>query len=116
MRLGFLLLTAPYTFQNTDHAIGLMEAALEKGHTCDVFLYMDGVIASSANIKPGQDRSIPNKIQALMEKGVRFTSCGVCCNYRGVKHTDFQNGIKQAGLAALGRMINECDRVITLGF
>jgi sulfur relay (sulfurtransferase) complex TusBCD TusD component (DsrE family) len=116
MHLGFLITTSPYTFQNMDHAIGLMEAALEKGHTCEMFLYMDGVIASSANIKPGQDRSIPLKMQALMEKGVRVTSCGVCCNYRGVKHADFQNGVKQAGLAALGRMINESDRVITLGF
>lgn len=116
MRLGFLLMTAPYSYQNTDHAIALAEAALEKGHTCEVFFYMDGVIASSSNIKPGQDRSIPNKMQALIEKGVRFTSCGVCCNYRGIKHSEFQNGIKQAGLAALGRMINECDRVVTLGF
>lgn len=116
MHLGFLIMTAPYTFQNMDHAIGLMEAALDKGHTCEVFLYMDGVIASSAHIKPGQDRNLPNKLQVLMERGVRVTSCGVCCNYRGVKLSDFQNGIKQAGLAALGRMIIAADRVVTLGF
>jgi len=116
MRIGFLVTTAPYTFQNMDTAISLMEAALEKGHACDVFLYMDGVIAASSNIKPGQDRSIPDKILKLMEKGVRFASCGVCANYRGVKNTDYQPGIKLAGIAALGRMIKDCDRVLTLGF
>ena len=116
MRIGFLVTTAPYTFQNMDTAIALMEASLDKGHTCDVFLYMDGVISASSNIKPGQDRSIPDKMKQLVEKGVRIASCGVCANYRGVKNTDYLPGIKLAGLAALGRMINDCDRVITLGF
>ncbi|MBP7733531.1 MAG: DsrE family protein [Caldisericia bacterium] len=116
MRIGFIVTTAPYTFQNTDTALSLIEAALDKGHTCDVFLYMDGVIATSNNIKPGQDRSIPEKMTKLMERGVRFTPCGVCCNYRGVKQSDTIPGIKQAGIAALGRLINECDRTISLGF
>jgi tRNA 2-thiouridine synthesizing protein D len=116
MRLGFLITTAPYTFQNMDTALSLMEAALEKGHNCDAFLYMDGVISASSNIKPGQDRSIPDKITKLIEKGVKFSSCGVCANYRGVKSSDYIPGIKLAGIAALGRMLLECDRVVTLGF
>jgi tRNA 2-thiouridine synthesizing protein D len=116
MRIGFLVTTAPYTFQNMDTAIALMDAALDKGYSCDVFLYMDGVISASSHIKPGQDRSIPDQITKLMERGVRFASCGVCANYRGVKNADYLPGIKLAGIAALGRMLKDCDRVLTLGF
>jgi tRNA 2-thiouridine synthesizing protein D len=116
MRIGFLVTTAPYTFQNMDTAIALIGAALGKGHSCEVFLYMDGVISASSNIKSGQDRSILDQITKLVERGVRFSSCGVCANYRGVKNADYLPGIKQAGLAALGRMLKDSDRVMTLGF
>jgi len=116
MHLGFIVTTTPYTFQNMDTAISLIEAALDKGYKCDIFLYMDGVISASSNIKPGQDRSIPNKILKLIDRGVRINACGVCCNYRGVKSSDFLPGIKQAGIAALGRLIKESDRVLSLGF
>ena len=116
MKIGFLVLTAPYTFQNMDTALSLAQAALDKGHECQFFLYMDGVISTTNYIKSGNDRNIPNLMQALMTKGVKFVPCGVCCNYRGVRQADTQSGIKQAGIAALGLMVKECDRVITLGF
>ncbi|HOR46791.1 MAG TPA: DsrE family protein [Caldisericia bacterium] len=116
MKLGIVVLTTPYTFQNMDTAISLAGAALEKGHQAMIFLYMDGVIAASNLIKPGNDRSIPIKMQSLIEKGVKITPCGVCCNYRGVRQADSQPGIKHAGIAALGQLVSECDRVLTLGF
>ena len=116
MKIGFVVMTAPYTFQNLDTVISIANAALDKGHQAQVFLYMDGVIAASNNIKSGQDRSLPAKMQDLIARGVKFTPCGVCCNYRGVKQSDSQPNIKHAGIAALGQLALECDRVVTMGF
>ncbi len=94
MKIGFLVLTAPYTFQNMDTALSLAEAALDKGHNAHIFLYMDGVINASNLIKPGNDRSIPDKMQKLIERGVKIVPCGVCCNYRGLRQADTQPNIK----------------------
>ena len=115
MKLGFLVLMTPYTYQNMDTALSLVESALDKGHQFQVYLYMDGVISASGLIKPGNDRSIPERIQGLIERDVKFIPCGVCCNYRGLSKLNTAENIKQSGLAALGRMVSEYDRVITLG-
>jgi sulfur relay (sulfurtransferase) complex TusBCD TusD component (DsrE family) len=115
MKIGFLVLMTPYTYQNMDTALSLVEAALDKDHECQIYLYMDGVIATSAFIKPGNDRSIPDRIQKVIERGVKVIPCSVCCNYRGIPKKSTAENIKQAGLAALARMVDQYDRVITLG-
>lgn len=115
MKIGFLCLMTPYTYQNIDTAIALAEAALDKGHECQIYLYMDGVIAATGQMKPGNDRHIGNKLQELIARGVQVIPCSVCCNYRGLLKDQTAENIKQSGLAALGRMVDNFDRVITLG-
>ncbi|MHA2034693.1 MAG: DsrE family protein, partial [Candidatus Thorarchaeota archaeon] len=41
--LGILLMTGPYTFENSHTFYDLAKAALEKGHEVKVFLFVDGV-------------------------------------------------------------------------
>ncbi len=116
--LGVLLLSSPYTFQNSDTFYELLRATLEKGHQVKVFLFVDGVNNAKLGQDPDPERPMNDRFQELADAGVEFQACGLCTAARGFDQsgTDFIGGVEVSGLTELAEIVGECDRFITFGF
>jgi len=115
VEIGFLLRTAPYTYENLDTAYHLAGAALDAAHRVRIFLYEDSVVAASAHIQSGGERNVALRLQELAQRGAEITACATCCRFRGIRREDLVAGTRFGGMIALARMADECDRVVTLG-
>ena len=72
-KIAFLLMTTPYSYQNSDTVIKLAKAALKKGHeVTGIYLYTDGVYNVLKDIKPSddRDRNIPELFKELIDVGL----------------------------------------------
>ena len=116
VKLGFLVTTAPYSFQDIDTVYHLAKEALGKGHRVNVFLFMDAVIAVNKNIKSPGERSVMEMMQELAAAGARVVACGDCAQFRGLRRDVLIENTRMTGIATLGEMIEECDRFVSLGF
>jgi len=115
MQIGFMINTTPYTFQNTTTAMSLIKAALRKGHTCEVFLFVDGVVNASGLIKSPGNVNVAEEWGELVKQGVKVALCGECANFRGVGKQTLIEGAKVAGTMRLSQIASKADRFITLG-
>jgi len=115
-KIAFLLMTSPYTFQNSDTVIKLATAALKAGHEVSgVYLYTDGVYNSVNTIKPAdeRDRNIAQLFKELIDKGIPVLSCPICAQYRGVQAEEtLIEGAKFDGLGALSEFVEDSDRIL----
>jgi sulfur relay (sulfurtransferase) complex TusBCD TusD component (DsrE family) len=113
--LGMLLLTGPYTFQNSHTFFDLAKAALEKGYAVKAFLFVDGVNNAKLNQDPDPDRPMNEKFQELADMGMVFQACGLCTSARGFDQqgSDFIPGVEVSGLTELAEMVGEADRFVT---
>jgi sulfur relay (sulfurtransferase) complex TusBCD TusD component (DsrE family) len=114
-KIGFMVTAGPYSFQNIDTMYYLAHEALNSGYGVNVFLYMDGVIAINKNIKSPGERSIPEMMKELVDKGARIVACGDCAQFRGMRRDGLVEKTRMTGIATLGEMLEECDRFVTLG-
>ena len=114
--LGVMLLTSPYTFQNSHTFYDLCKAALAKGYGVKVFLFVDGVNNAKMNQDPDPDRPMNDKFQELADEGVQFQCCGLCTSARGFAQggEDFISGVEVTGLTEFAEIVGEVDRLITL--
>ncbi len=114
-RIGFLLMTSPYTVQNSDTVLKLAEAFLSEGHeVTGIYLYVNGVYNANKNIDPKSpdERNIPQLFRKLSERGVPIKVCPVCANYRGILEEDLIEGAEFDGLGGLAEIFEECDKII----
>lgn len=115
-KLGLLLTSGPFQFQQWDTAASLAEAALDKGHEVRVFLYLDGVY------NPIKSQTFPDlpvmpkdRFAGLVGRGAQIIACGVCVNARGLeKGKDYIEGVKVGGLPDFADIVGDVDRLITL--
>jgi sulfur relay (sulfurtransferase) complex TusBCD TusD component (DsrE family) len=115
MKLGIMVRTGPYSNQNIDTALRLLNAALDAGHRGALFLFEDGVLNASNGIRPTGDRNIGELVRALAGRGADVAICGQCGNYRGIHKDGLVDGVKRAGMGQLGQMVATCDRFFSLG-
>ncbi len=115
MKLGIMVRTGPYSNQNIDTALRLLNAAMDAGHGAALFLYEDGVVSASREIRPTGDRNIGEQVAALAARGADVAVCAQCANYRGMGKDALGQGVKRAGLGKLGQMVSGCDRFFSLG-
>lgn len=115
-KIAFLLMTSPYSFQNTDTVINLAKAALKTGHeVTGIYLYTDGVYNTVKDIKPSddRDRNIPDLFKELISKGVPVVSCPICAEYRGTMGKEkIIEGSGFDGLGALSEFVEDSDRIL----
>ena len=113
--LGILLMTSPYTFENSHTFYDLCKAALAKGYGVKVFLFVDGVNNAKMHQDPDPDRPMNDKFQELANEGVEFQACGLCTSARGFdqKGGDFFEGMEVSGLTEFAEQVGEVDRFIT---
>ncbi len=116
MKLLFIVRTGPYAFQHLHTVHALARAALAKGHQVGIFLTEDAVVAMNTHCQTGSEVNLTNVLVELAGQGVQIQGCGACCQFRGQKRADIAEGLRVAGIAALGKMIAEADRVITFGY
>jgi tRNA 2-thiouridine synthesizing protein D len=114
--LGMLLLSAPYTYQNSETFVKLAKAALENGYAVKAFLFVDGVNNAKLNQDPDPLRPMNEEFQELADLGLDFQACGLCTSARGFDQAgeDFISGVEVTGLTEFAEIVGECDRFITL--
>ncbi len=115
--LGILLLTSPYTYQNSHTFYDLAKAALESGYGVKVFLFVDGVNNAKQGQDPDPDIPMNDKFQELANAGAEFQACGLCTSARGFdqRGNDFIQGVEVSGLTEFAEQIGESERFITFG-
>ncbi len=115
-KIGFLLTTGPFQFQNWKTAADIADAALDKGHEVAIFMYLDGVYNPLETQKfPEWDVLPVERFIALKDKGATLIACGICVNARGLEGgKDFFEGTKIGGLPDFAEIIGESDALISL--
>lgn len=115
-KIAFLLMTSPYSFQNSDTVIKLAKAAIKAGHeVTGIYLYTDGVYNNVNSIKPSddRDRNIANLFKELANKGIPIVACPICAEYRGTHNKDMLvEGTNFDGLGALSEFVEDSDRIL----
>ena len=115
-KIAFLLMSSPYSFQNSDTVIKLAKASLKAGHkVVGIYLYTDGVYNSLKTIKPSddKDRNIALLFKELADKGIPIVSCPICSEYRGVFNQDLLiKGLGFDGLGALSEFVLDADKIL----
>lgn len=116
MNLLFIVRTDAYAFEHMHTVVALSRAALAKGHEVNLFLSEDAVLTMNAHARTGQNVNFTDELADLQAGGVKIQACGACCQFRGLQRCDLHEGFKMAGVATLGKMINEADRVMNFGY
>ncbi len=115
-KLGILLTLGPFQFENWDTAASIAEAALDKGHEVQMFLYLDGVYNPIKHQTfPDLDVMPKDRFANVIAKGANIVCCGICVNARGLeKGKDYIEGAKVGGLPDFAEMVGEVDTLVTL--
>ncbi len=113
--LTIFLATTPYGYENTQTAMKLAEAALDKGNQVVLFASADGI----HNFTKGQGpQALPNAEEGfsrLIARGLRVELCGSCLKFRGVGRADIIEGAAPSSLKTLFGIVAETDAFLTLG-
>lgn len=115
-KIGFLLTLGPYQFENWETACNIANAALNKGHEVQMFLYLDGVYNPiKFQTFPDMPTVPKDRFEELVKKGAKIIACGVCVNARGLeKGKDYIEGVVVGGLPDFAEIVSEVDSLITL--
>ena len=115
-KLGVLLTLGPYQFENWETACNISNAALDKGHEVQMFLYLDGVYNPiKYQTFPDWTEMPKDKFAELVKKGAQIIACGVCVNARGLeKGKDYIDGVTVGGLPDFAQIVSEVDSVVKL--
>jgi tRNA 2-thiouridine synthesizing protein D len=100
---------------DTNVAVKLARAALDKGHGVKIFGYGEGVTL----VKDGQDpKRFPNvgaELSELMSRGAEVIVCNTCTTARGIKRGEEIAGTAIGSITNdLSRFVSESDRMVTL--
>ena len=113
-KLTIFLGTTPYGYENTQTAMKLAEAALDRGHRVILFASADGV----HNFTPGQRaKGVPNAetgFARLIEKGLQVELCGTCLTFRGISKDGVMPGAAPSSLKTLFGLMGESDAFVSL--
>lgn len=114
-KIGFLLTSGPFQFQNWETLTNLADAALDKGHEVQVFLYLDGIYSPNRNQTFPDLPVLPkDRFAQLVKRGAKLIACGVCVRARGQRGDDYVDGVPVGGLPDFAEILGEVDRLVTL--
>ena len=112
--LTIFLATTPYGYENTQTAMKLAGAALDRGHQVVLFASADAV----HNFTTGQaPQALPNAEEGfsrLIAKGLRVELCGTCLKFRGVGRENILEGAAPSSLKTLFGLVAGTDAFLTL--
>ncbi|MFX0096732.1 MAG: DsrE/DsrF/TusD sulfur relay family protein [Candidatus Hodarchaeota archaeon] len=117
-KIGFLLTLGPYTHQNADTTLKMVNAAIEEGHeVVGIYLYVDGVynVLNRIDPKSEEERNVAKMFEQLASQGIPIKVCPVCGYYRGLDdETVIVTGVEFDGLGALAEIFEAADKVVVL--
>jgi sulfur relay (sulfurtransferase) complex TusBCD TusD component (DsrE family) len=101
--LHIILCLSPFHNELVEHAIKIAEVAFDKGHTVSMFLYMDGVynMMLSQDGTPFKMDPISQRLQLLLNKGVKIKACKLCKTLRGISDNNKPSNIESKGTSEL---------------
>jgi|GEM_PF-301560 len=101
---------------NPDFAIKLTEAAVNKGHTVNLWFSGNATTLARKGQKPFKDYSyLLERIKALKEKGVKIGVCEACASARGIHKDDIIEGIETHSMDWYVAKASQSDRVLHIG-
>jgi len=101
--LHIILCLSPFHNELVEHTIKISEEAVNKGHNVSMFLYMDGVynMMLSQDGSPFKMDSISQRLQLLLNKGVKIKACKLCKTLRGINDDNKPSEIESKGTSEL---------------
>jgi tRNA 2-thiouridine synthesizing protein D len=112
----------PYGSERLYTALRFALAALFDGHTVNLFLIEDAVLAARKGQKPAEiqgllDGKMPNceeLLKSVVAHGATVRLCGVCALERALAQSEAVDGAEIGSMHDLVKWVAESDRVITL--
>lgn len=100
---------------DTNVAVKLARAAMDRGHQVKLFGYGEGVYL----IKEGQDpKRFPNvgkEVAVMASEGLEVVVCETCCVARGIRRGEEIKGTKIGSITNdFSRMASQSDRLVTI--
>ncbi len=105
------------TMMNMDSnvAVKLAQAALDKGYGVRIFGYGEGVTLIKKGQDPKRFPNVGNETKEMLPKGLEVVVCETCCKARGVARGEEIEGTKIGSLTNdLSRFVVEGDRMVTI--
>jgi len=109
----------PYGQQRVYTALRFLLVALHEGHSVNLFLFEDAVVAAKRGQKPPEmpvgDAGMPNceeHLRAALAEGAQIKVCRVCISERGLVESELVPGIEIGSMADLVRWVVETDKAI----
>ena len=113
--LTIFLTTTPFAHQNSYTALRLIDAALDKGHTVNLFASADGVHNFTVGQRAAGLPEIGPAFERLMQKGLHIELCGSCLSLRGIGREDILPGSQPSAMKRLFGLMKNGDVFMTLG-
>ncbi|MCG7841554.1 MAG: DsrE family protein [Methanomassiliicoccales archaeon] len=100
---------------DTNVAVKLARAALDKGYGVRIFGYGEGVTLIKNGQDPKRFPNVGNETIELLGKGLEVVVCETCCKARGIVRGEEIEGTKIGSLTNdLSRFVTESDRMVTI--
>lgn len=112
-RLGILLFTTPYGSENTDTAIKIAQAALNKGYEVTIFAYGDSVHNFTKGQRPSGITNAEKEFQILISKGLKVELCGTCLAFRGIDEDMMIKEATPSSMRNLCKIMDDADTFIS---
>lgn len=112
--LTIVLTGTPYGNERAAIAIELAEAALDKGHNVNLFAAADGTYATLSGQAGSGIPNIGERLERLIEGGMRAELCGSCLRFRGLTPDRLIDGAEPSTLRGMGKLVREADVVLNL--
>ena len=111
MKLLVIVLTAPEE-NRMKTALGLSEAALERGHTVTVFLTGNGTL----NASQSSAETFSSTVKRLIEKGMIWLACRESLRQRGLaSEGSLIPGVRVSSLAEMVETMESSDKTLIFG-
>lgn len=109
--------SSPSGTMSLDFAIKLAEAAVNKGHTVDLWLSGNATVLGNRDHKHFKDYShLQKTVKLLLDSGrFQMTICEACADARGCKKDNTLQGCRRASMDWYLASCFNADRVILVG-
>jgi sulfur relay (sulfurtransferase) complex TusBCD TusD component (DsrE family) len=114
-KLLIILGISPFQHELVGHCFRLARAAVEEGHNCTLFLFMDGVynLLNTQNGDVFKVKTTNDEIDELMKLGVKVICCKLCSELRGVVGQLKSQEVQAKGLGELNDELMDADALLS---
>lgn len=111
---------APYSSERLYTALRFGLAALYEGHSVNLFLFEDAILAAKKGQKPAEiqgllDGRMPNcegLLKSVIAHGAKVKLCAVCASERALAESEVLEGAEIGSMRDLVKWVAESDRVV----